>query len=316
MKGAVVVVGKSSRRTGVESGRPLSASRQRKRVAREAAVAVAAPSPPAEVSGIYIQQAAAMVGTTSASLRMWEKYELVEPCRTQSGYRVYSLADIERLRQVQQLLQDGVNPAGILKILKDDVKPAPAQRQRHDEARRARTVGDTVRAMRARGELTLRQVSERTGLSPSYISSVERSLASPSIASLQKLATAFGTNVLALMSDSYEAPNTPVVRVAARRTLNSDKGVTIEDLSTAGSNLEPLLFTIQPGAGSDGPLSHEGEEFLYVLSGDVVIRLDGTDDYSLEPGDSMAFESPRHHQFSNVGTRPATVLWINTPRTF
>jgi DNA-binding transcriptional MerR regulator/mannose-6-phosphate isomerase-like protein (cupin superfamily) len=269
-----------------------------------------------DVSGVYIQQAAAMVGTTSASLRMWEKYDLVKPRRTPSGYRIYSLDEIERLREVQHLLQDGVNPAGILKIFDEGSRtPAPAAKSR-DESRRARCLGDTVRDLRRRSGLTLRQVSDRTGLSPSYISSVERSLASPSIASLQKFAGAFDTNVPALMSGSDEAPESPLVRVGDRRVLHSDKGVTIEDMSTAGSNLEPLIFTVQPGAGSDGPLSHEGEEFLYVMTGELVLRLDGTDDFTLAPGDSMAYASPRPHQFSNVGREPVVVLWINTPRTF
>jgi transcriptional regulator with XRE-family HTH domain len=247
---------------------------------------------------------------------MWEKYELIKPQRTPSGYRVYSLEEIERLREVQQLLHDGVNPAGILKIFEDrSSTPTPAPKH-HEEGHLPRGLGDTVRALRRRSGLTLRQVSERTDLSPSYISSVERSLASPSIASLQKLARAFDTTVPALMSGSYEAPDSPLVRIGDRRVLHSDKGVTIEDMSTAGSNLEPLLFTVQPGAGSDGPLSHEGEEFLYVMSGELVLRLDGTDDFVLAPGDSMAYESPRPHQFSNVGRVPTVVLWINTPRTF
>jgi DNA-binding transcriptional MerR regulator/quercetin dioxygenase-like cupin family protein len=267
------------------------------------------------VSGVYIQQAAAMVGTTSASLRMWEKYELIKPQRTPSGYRVYSLEEIERLREVQQLLHDGVNPAGILKIFEDRSTLTPTPKH-HEEGHLARGLGDTVRALRRRSGLTLRQVSERTDLSPSYISSVERSLASPSIASLQKLARAFDTTVPALMSGSYAPPASPLVRIGDRRVLHSGKGVTIEDMSTAGSNLEPLLFTVQPGAGSDGPLSHEGEEFLYVMSGELVLRLDGTDDFVLATGDSMAYESPRPHQFSNVGRLPTVVLWINTPRTF
>lgn len=257
-----------------------------------------------------------MVGTTSGSLRMWERYELVKPRRTPSGYRVYSLEEIERLREVQKLLHDGVNPAGILKILEEGRRSPTPTAKNHEEGHLPRRLGDTVRALRRRSGLTLRQVSERTDLSPSYISSVERSLASPSIASMQKLAGAFDTNVPALMSGSYEAPESPVVRVADRRVLHSDKGVTIEDMSTAGSNLEPLLFTVQPGAGSDGPLSHEGEEFLYVMSGELVLRLDGTDDFTLAPGDSMAYASPRSHQFSNAGREPVVVLWINTPRTF
>ena len=268
------------------------------------------------VDGVYIRQAAAMVGTTSAALRQWERYGIVRPGRTASGYRVYTMADIERMHRVRQLIEDGVNPVGVLRILEPNDQKAPGSSARQGEARVHRTVGDTIRELRSQHALTLRQVSELTGLSLSYLSAVERSLASPSIASLQKLASAFDTNVLTLMSDSYEAPDTPVIRRGERRVLRSDHGVTIEDLSTARSELEPLVFTIQPGAGSEGALSHEGEEFLYVLEGRLRLRLDGVDDYDLEPGDSMSYGSLRAHQFSNIGNEPTMVVWINTPRTF
>jgi DNA-binding transcriptional MerR regulator len=268
------------------------------------------------VDGVYIQQAAAMVGATSAALRMWEKYGIVRPSRTTAGYRVYTMADIERMHQVRQLLEDGVNLAGIVRILESNGQTFSRSSKRQGEARVRRTVGDTILELRTRHKLTLRQLSERTGLSPSYISSVERSLASPSIASLQKIATAFDTNVLTLLSDSYEAPDTPVIRRNERRIIQSAHGVTIEDLSTAHSDLEPLVFTIQPGSGSDGALSHAGEEFLYVLEGRLRLRLDGVDDYDLEPGDAMSYGSLRAHQFSNIGTEPTVVVWINTPRTF
>ena len=268
------------------------------------------------VRGVYIQQAAAMVGTTASALRSWEKHGLVEPTRTESGYRVYSLQDIESLRVIQRLLNDGVNPAGILRILDRDTPKSKISGRANHEGRRVRSVGDVVRTMRARSGLTLRQVAEQTGLSPSYVSSIERSLAHPSIATLSKLAACFDTNVLSLMSDAYRPRGDPLVRATDRRILDSEGGVTIEDMSTEGNNLEPLLITIQPGAGSDGPLSHEGEEFLFVLSGEMTLRLDGTKDFVLSPGDSMAFASPRPHQFGNDGTEPVAVLWINTPRTF
>jgi quercetin dioxygenase-like cupin family protein len=155
-----------------------------------------------------------------------------------------------------------------------------------------------------------------TGLSPSYISALERGTAVPSIASLQKIAAAFHTNVLGLMSESYEAPNL-LVRADARRVIEGDKGVRIEDMSTAGSNLEPLLFTFEPGCGSDGAITHEGEEFLFVLSGRLYLRLDGSADYFLNAGDSMSFRSERPHEFGNpTDGEPTVVLWINTPRTF
>jgi DNA-binding transcriptional MerR regulator/quercetin dioxygenase-like cupin family protein len=256
-----------------------------------------------------------MVGASAASLRMWERFGLVHPSRTAAGYRVYSMTDVERMLRIRELLADGVNHEGIRRLLDLRSEPAAAPAPPRPEPTHT-GVGEKLRLLRAARGDTLRQVAERTGLSPSYINSVERSLSSPSIASLQKLAAAFDTNVLALLGDAEQAPDTPLIRHDQRPILDSSHGVTIEDLSTARSGLEPLVFTIQPGAGSDGALSHAGEEVLYVLEGALRLRLDGDTDYDLEPGDAMSFESPRSHQFSNVGSAPAVVFWVNTPRTF
>lgn len=273
------------------------------------------------VDGFYIQQAASMVGATPSSLRSWEKYGLVTPRRATSGYRVYTIDDVERLRRVRHLLGEGVNPAGVRRVLEQTDDDPKGHREPNGQSsgrkpRAHRPVGDSLRELRNKHRLSLRDVSERTGLSPSYISSVERSIASPSLASLQKLAKVFETNVLALLGDAQSSPETPVIRHDQRHTIESAPGVMIEDLSTAGSGLEPLVFTIQPGAGSDGPLTHAGEEFLLVLEGEMLLRLDNVIDYHLYAGDSMAFDSMRPHHFTGVGEQPAKVVWINTPRTF
>lgn len=269
-----------------------------------------------QVAGVYILQAARMVGATTASIRMWEKHGLVTPTRLSSGYRLYSMDDVERLRQIHKLTLDGVNPAGIKRILEADADSASATQIAHGGGQQIHNVGDALKQLRVDTRLTLRQVSARTGLSPSYISSVERSLAVPSLATLQKLAVAFGTNVQGLMGQTTESPDTVLVRAHERRTLDSGAGVTIEDMSTAASNLESLLFTIQPGAGSDGSFSHEGEEMLYVVAGDLVLTLDGTDVYDLHAGDSMSYDSTRAHAWVNKGEVPAILVWVNTPRTF
>lgn len=265
---------------------------------------------------LYIQQAAQLVGASAVQLRKWEQQHLITPARTSSGYRTYTLVDIDRMRRIQSLMAGGVNAEGVRRILDQ-----PGDAGRNGEAlapglAHARHAGGAIRDLRKGRKLTLRDVAAMTGLSASYISAVERGTAVPSIASLQKLGAAFDTNVLGLMTESYEAPNL-LVRAHSRRVLDSDKGVRIEDLSTAGSNLEPLLFTFEPGCGSDGAISHEGEEFLFVMSGQLHLRLDGSDDYLLDPGDSMSFRSERAHEFGNpYGPGPTTVLWLNTPRTF
>ena len=269
-----------------------------------------------QVAGVYILQAARMVGATTASIRMWEKHGLVTPTRLPSGYRLYLLSDVDRLRQIHRLTLDGVNPAGIKRILETGTDSSTTTQIAHGGGQSVQGVGDALKLLRAETRLTLRQVSARTGLSPSYISSVERSLAVPSLATLQKLAVAFGTNVQGLMGQPSEAPDSVLVRANERRVLDSGAGVTIEDMSTAASNLESLLFTIQPGAGSDGSFSHEGEEMLYVVSGDLLLTLDGTDVYDLHAGDSMSYDSTRAHAWVNEGDVPAILVWVNTPRTF
>lgn len=269
-----------------------------------------------DAQGIYIQQAAKLVGATPVQLRAWEQQQLINPSRTASGYRVYSVGDIERMQRIQSLIAGGVNAEGVRRILNGPGYAAGLPAAFTAPSSHSRSVGNTIRELRKQRGLTLRDLSQSTGLSASYISSVERGSAAPSIASLQKIGAVFDTNVLGLMSDPYEAPCSPLVRADQRRVLDSDKGVRIEDLSTAGSNLEPLLFTFQPGCGSDGAISHEGEEFLYVQSGQLYLCLDGSDEYYLNPGDSMGYRSERAHEFGNPGDVPTTVLWINTPRTF
>ncbi|MGK2876809.1 MAG: MerR family transcriptional regulator [Nocardioides sp.] len=68
--------------------------------------------------GIFaISVAAAMVGMGIQNLRVYERRGLVDPARTPGGTRLYSQSDIERLRRVRELLADGLNLAGIARVL-------------------------------------------------------------------------------------------------------------------------------------------------------------------------------------------------------
>ena len=63
------------------------------------------------------------------------------------------------------------------------------------------------------------------------------------------------------------------------------------------------------------PYTHEGEEFIYVLRGDLEITVDG-EEYSLKTGDSFYFESATPHRWRNPGRKETLLLWVNTPPTF
>ena len=78
-------------------------------------------------------------------------------------------------------------------------------------------------------------------------------------------------------------------------------GVRIEDLSGAARLLEPQRFSIEPGQGSGGEYTHEGEEFLYVLEGTLSITLDRREHFDVHAGMSLCFESTRRHRWWNPG---------------
>jgi DNA-binding transcriptional MerR regulator/quercetin dioxygenase-like cupin family protein len=261
--------------------------------------------------GVYIRQAAAVVGVSPALLRAWEAEGLIAPARTPSGYRVYDATDIERLRHIRGLIhRDGLNPAGVRRLLNLGApNGSPAERTHH--------IGERIARQRKRKRVSLRELAELTGLSPSYISSLERSLSKPSVASLQKLAAALGTNVPTLLGERPRPEANPVVRPGERRLLNMEvPGVRFESLAMVETELEPLLMTIEPGAGSQDSYQHAGEEFLHMLEGNLNITLDETYTYPLGPGDAMTFASDRPHRWWNPGQIDAVIVWINTPVTF
>ncbi len=89
----------------------------------------------------------------------------------------------------------------------------------------------------------------------------------------------------------------------------------MELLAWGNKVMEPHLFRIAPQAGSGESYAHEGEEFLFVLRGELQIALDG-EQYHLKRGDSFYFESATPHHWKNPGRSEAWLLWVNTPPTF
>ena len=90
----------------------------------------------------------------------------------------------------------------------------------------------------------------------------------------------------------------------------------IELLSMGTRMLECMIFRVPPGAGSDGSYSHAGEEFIYMLQGELEIWLDEWERYVLKPGDSFWFESNLGHRWFNPSSEEAMLIWVNTPLTF
>lgn len=297
-----------------------------------AAPAAGAPAPGAP-GLLRIADAARAIGVSPSALRLWERQGLVAPVRA-GRERRYGPDQLARLRCVHRLRTvDGVNAAGIRRALgepaADDAAPPGAGASPRPDRDGAAAIGASLRRRRVAAGLSLRELGERTGLSASFLSGLERGTTGASLAALVRLAGAHGTTLAAIVGGADasaggghpsrgRSPGTPerVVRRDARPTLVAGRGVRIQDLAVDASQLQPQLFVLAPGATSDGAYDHAGEEFLFVLAGRLVVWLADRECHELAPGDALTFPSSIPHRFVALGSDETRVLWINTPPTF
>ncbi len=180
-------------------------------------------------------------------------------------------------------------------------------------------IGTKLKFMRRLRSLTLKEVASAAGCSESLLSKIENGHASPSLKMLQRLASALGLTVGQLFAQESD-PDDVVMRAASRfrfATQQNGQGNSVEPLArhSGGHLLECHLHHIAPGGGSGGEFQHEGEEFGFVLDGEMELVVGGRA-HLVAPGDAFCFRSERPHSWRNVGSTELRVLWINTPPTF
>jgi len=179
-------------------------------------------------------------------------------------------------------------------------------------------LGAKIRQRRSELSLSLGDLSGRTGLTPSFLSQVERDMAEPSITSLRKIAEALDVPIFFFLLDSDH--HKPLVRKSERRVLElKESGVTYELLSPldfVGRSMEIVVTRMTPGcAGGDHPVTHPGEECIVVLHGEATVRI-ADEEYELAEGDSIYFHSSIPHQIRNPGSVELEFLAAITPPAF
>jgi len=257
---------------------------------------------------LKIGDVARTVGVSPSVIRSWESLGLTRPHRTESKYRLYTPEDVKLLKRARFLRRvRGLNAPAIVELLKREGLVRPST----DGAVGA--IGGRLRQLRTRRGLSLATVAKAAGISVGFLSAIERSQMSASISTLRRLARFYKTNILDFF-DPAEAGRRHV-RPAERKVLEAGPGVRMELLAWGNTVMEPHLFRIAPRAGSGESYTHEGEEFLLVLRGELQLALD-REEYRLRPGDSFYFESSTPHRWKNPGRSETWVLWVNTPPTF
>jgi len=278
------------------------------------------------VAAVYrINDVAERFGISKSTLRQWEQYGLVTPHRAPSGYRRYSDADIARVADIVRLRQlEELNLVAIAAVLKradanggGSAPAGPLPGNTGPGAGTTRQLGQRLRALRQRRGLSLTQAAAQVGISRSALSLVERTSQGVGPATMRELARVYGLTLTELLAPLGGA-GAPVVRASQARVLPTlGPGLTVMQLSAIPNALMNCQITvIQPGAGSQGSYSHEGEEFIYVLAGTFSITIDGEVTHELAQGDTIYFESWRPHSWWNPGVAETRVLWVNTPPSY
>src|ERR687891_1231763 len=141
--------------------------------------------------GFSIGEVSQAVGLAPQTLRLWERERLIKPRRTDRGYRVYTEPDVRRLREIKQLRKvEGLNFAAIRKQLGS--APETTSPNGAAPGGPSGAPGERLRRLRIKAHKTLKDVSEATGLSISFISALERGGSGASVASLRLLAGGYG----------------------------------------------------------------------------------------------------------------------------
>src|SRR5690606_22994014 len=156
------------------------------------------------------------------------------------------------------------------------------------------------------------ELSERTGISVSMLSMVERGQANPTVGTLIAVATALGVEMTDLFGSPAQEDPSPVTRRDEQPVVHAATGFTRRVLvhdRTRG--IEMALNSYEPGAHSDAvEHKHKGYEFGYVLTGELQVELAGTV-YRLDEGDSIAYASTVPHRLENPGPGKTVTIWVN-----
>ena len=175
-------------------------------------------------------------------------------------------------------------------------------------------VGQRVKALREAMALSLRDLSERSGVSAPMLSQVERGETSPTLASAAKIAAGLELTLSQLLRLD-EGQNVAVSRAGSRRRAERG-GHRIEELTPPlpGQRADVSLHVLDPGASTGGradPPMHEpgSRETAVVLRGSVTLMCAGTA-YDLHEGDSVTFDADLPHHFENRGSAPCEFVAV------
>lgn len=171
-----------------------------------------------------------------------------------------------------------------------------------------------LRQLREDRQLSLRALGEMAGVSSSALSQIEAAQVSPSIATLEKICTALGLRIAALLDEPDSEASPLILRAGQRRRVySSGSHATIEPLARGFSRkkMQPLLVTLDAGGEcGDHPYSSaDGEEFAMLIKGSARFEQQGSS-FDLDEGDAVYYDPRLSHNWHNLHELPSVLLIV------
>lgn len=178
-------------------------------------------------------------------------------------------------------------------------------------------LGEKINHFRTLKKLTIKDLAEMTGLTPSMLSQIERNLTNPSVNTLKKISNSLDVPIFQFFQEDANADF--IVHADSRKTIgfpeNRDINYELLTPDTSG-NIEFCLMTVPPFYNPENYMvHHKGEEVAYVQSGPIDILI-SNDRFTLYTGDSIRIPPFANHMWVNRTDKDVTIIFAITPPTF
>jgi transcriptional regulator with XRE-family HTH domain len=172
------------------------------------------------------------------------------------------------------------------------------------------SLGQKIGRLRQERGLTLQEVSDGSGLTPSFLSRLERDKVNISVSNLRKLALFFNVQMIHFFEGEDNQQVGQVVRANERVKLSLEESpVQVYALLPASGGIEMRQIEAQPGSGQQG-FAGEGSQVIYLLKGSLRYQI-GEEEYLLKTGDVLSYHEDLAYNWTNVGENTAVILTIN-----
>lgn len=179
-------------------------------------------------------------------------------------------------------------------------------------------VTEKIKMLCSDRNMSAKELAEGAGLTVDQVNRICESDIIPSLSSLIKIARALGVRLGTFLDDSEEMGpvvnrhtelKQPVTFTSHQTNSNSHMDFVSLAATKAGRNMEPFMVNIQSITGKKSPSSHEGEEFIFVLEGSIVVHY-GAEKYILNQGDSIYYDSIVDHLVTANNDSEAKILGV------